>query len=201
MQYTKAKIFNLALKNLGVSVGIQMATQTDRNTVVLNEYYDIAKEKTLKDHDWSFASSYRDLTPTGNESPDPKFLYEYDYPNDCVFVREIVLPTGEKNTEFSDFDTASDFSTGQRTILTNISPAKIRYTRRITEETFYTPEFAMALSWFLAFLSASSITGARTKSSDCMAVYRKMLSESTVADANESQAGREDTCDWIEARD
>ena len=46
--YTKAKIFNMALKNLGVSVGVQGTEQNDRNSVVLNEFYDTAKEKTLQ---------------------------------------------------------------------------------------------------------------------------------------------------------
>ena len=35
MNYTKAKIFNLALKNLRVSVSIQSANQTDKNTIIL----------------------------------------------------------------------------------------------------------------------------------------------------------------------
>ncbi len=195
MNYTKTNIFNLALKNLGVSVGIQSTGQSDRNAVVLNEYYEIAKEKTLKDHDWAFASAYRELTPTGNQSLNPKFAFEYDYPNDCTFVREIV--TADENP--IEFEPASN-TAGQRTILTNVTPAVIRYTRIVKEEAYYTPEFAMALSWFLAFLSASSITGARTKTGDCMQVYKKMLSEGTTSDSNEGFKQNEATCNWLEER-
>ena len=39
MNYTKAKLFNIALKNLRVSVSIQNANQNDKNTIILNEYY------------------------------------------------------------------------------------------------------------------------------------------------------------------
>ena len=35
MNYTKAKIFNMVLKNLRVSVSIQNANQNDKNTVIL----------------------------------------------------------------------------------------------------------------------------------------------------------------------
>ena len=65
MNLTKAKIFNMALKNLRVSTGIYNINQTDKNTVVLNEYYDNAKEQVLKDYDWNFANSYRELALTG----------------------------------------------------------------------------------------------------------------------------------------
>lgn len=195
--YTKAKIFNMALKNLGVSVGVQGANQTDRNTVVLNEFYEAAKDKTLKDYDWSFASAFRELTPTGKTSLNPKYSYEYDYPNDCVFVREIVTTS---ETPIS-FQRATNL-TGQQVILTNESPATIRYTRSMeNQETFYPPEFAMAFSWFLAFLAASSITGARVQKSDCLQIYKQMIKEGRVTDANEGyETNAEEITDWYEAR-
>lgn len=197
MNYTKAKIFNMALKNLGVSVGVQSTDQTDRNTSVLNEFYETAKEKTLADHDWGFASAYRALTPTGGTCPNPKYSYEYDYPNNCTKIREIV---SQDPTEVIDFEPASNES-GQRVLYTNQAEATIRYTRLVQEESYFTPEFAMALSWYLAFLSAKAITGARTNTSDCLQIYNQMLLEGKTSDANEGQYTKEDTCDWIEARD
>ena len=222
-KYTKAKIFNMALKNLGVSVGVQGANQGDRNTVVLDEFYETAKEKTLADHDWGFASAFRELTPTGNTSQHPKYLYEYDYPNNCVFIREVYLydrslmNNSEEAISFNnmaslhysdkdeiikhqDFETASD-TAGNRIIYTNVQPAVARYTRLVGEETYFTPEFAMALSWYLAFLAASSITGARVKTADCLQVYRQMLREGKTADANEGFKEEDMECDWIKARD
>lgn len=195
--YTKAKIFNMALKNLGVSVGVQGVDQNDRNTVVLNDYYDTAKEKVLMDHDWSFASTYRELTPTGNTSINPKYSNVYDYPNNCVFVREIVTADETQKIEFE----IASLSNGKRVILTNESPATIRYTRLVDEETYYPPNFAMALAWFLAFLTASSVTGARAKTSDCMQIYRQMLLEARTTDANEGVKEIEEGCDWLDARD
>lgn len=100
MNYTKAKIFNIALKNLRISVGIQNANQDDKNTIILNEFYELAKEQVLKDFDWNFANSYRELSLTGNIPSNPKFLYEYDYPNDCLFAREIISYCDKELIEF-----------------------------------------------------------------------------------------------------
>jgi len=219
-KYTKAKIFNMALKNLGVSVGVQGANQNDRNTVILEEFYETAKEKTLADHDWGFASAFRELTPTGNTSQHPKFMYEYDYPNNCVFIREVYLYVGREQTEEAisffnmrqlhggdaedlkkqNFDVASNTS-GSRIVYTNAQPAIARITRLVKEETYFTPEFAMALSWYLAFLAAAAITGARVKAADCLQVYKQMLREGMTTDANEGYKEEETECDWIRARD
>lgn len=197
MNYTKAKIFNMALKNLGVSVGVQNSEQTDRNTSVLNEFYEIAKEKVLSDHDWGFASTYRELSRTGGEPLNPKYSFEYDYPNNCAMIREIVAGVEEEQIEFE----VCSNSNGQRIIYTNKEDAKVRYTRLIDDATYYTPEFAMALAWYLAFLGAKAITGARVNTSDCLQIYRQMLTEGTTSDANEGFHKSEDKCEWIEARD
>lgn len=193
MNYTKAKIFNIALKNLGVTIGVQSTEQTDRNTSILNEFYEIAKEKVLSDYDWGFASSYRELSLTLNESLNPKFLFEYDYPNDCVALREVVGLRGEERIEFE-----VGLDGLQKVIYTNRENAKIRYTKLISDEGNYTPEFALALSWYLAFLSAKSITGARLNTSDCYKIYVQMINEAKVRDANEGYIKGEDECNWFE---
>ena len=193
MNYTKAKIFNMALKNLGVSVGVQNSEQTDRNTNVLNEFYEISKEKVLSDYDWGFASTYRPLSLTLSESLNPRFLYEYDYPNNCAAIREIV---SENPNERIEFEISSNESS-QRVILTNKENAYVRYTKLIEEESYLTPEFAMALSWYLAFLSAKAITGARVNTSDCYKIYVQMINEAKVRDANEGYIKRDDECEWF----
>ncbi|MBQ4122581.1 hypothetical protein IJD44_02500 [bacterium] len=196
MNYTKAKIFNIALKNLRVSASIQNANQPDKNTIILNEYYDIAKEQVLKDFDWNFANSYRELTLTGNIPMNPKFLYEYDYPNDCLFTREIISYLDD---EILEFEVAAN-SSGQKVINTNIVPAILRYTKFVDNETFFSTEFAMALCWYLAFLSAPAITGNRSIQSDCLNIYTSMLAKAKTINAAEGYIKNKDCCSWIDAR-
>lgn len=196
MNYTKAKIFNITLKNLRISVNVQSSNQSDKNTIVLNEFYDIAKEQVLKDFDWNFASSYRELSLTGNIPQNPKFLYEYDYPNDCLFAREI-MPF--LNDEIVEFEIAANIS-GQKVININQTPAILRYTKSVDNETFFSTEFVMALSWYLAFLAAPAITGNRAIQSDCMNVYRSILAKSKALNASEGYVKNDNGCSWLDAR-
>lgn len=196
MNYTKAKIFNISLKNLRVSLSIQNANQTDKNTIILNEYYDMAREQVLKDFDWNFASVYRELSLTGNIPANPKYLYEYDYPNDCLFTRELISYTGNDALEF---EIAANIM-GQKVINTNITPIILRYTKLIDNEAFFPTEFATALSWYLAFLAAPAITGNRSIQSDCLSVYTNMLAKAKVINASEGFSRPKDECSWIDIR-
>ena len=196
MNYTKAKIFNIVLKNLRVSTSIQNANQNDKNTVVLNEFYESAREQVLKDFDWNFANSYRELTLTGNIPQNPKFLYEFDYPNDCLFAREI-LPYGNNN--IIEFEIAAN-SSGNKVINTNLIPAILRYTRIVENEVYYPSEFIMALSWYLAFLAAPSICGNRTIQNDCMAIYANMLAKAKALNASEGYVENDSSCNWFDVR-
>lgn len=196
MNYTKAKIFNLTLKNLRVSVGIQNAHLSEKNTVVLNEFYDSAREQVLKDFDWNFANSYRELSLTGNIPQNPKFLYEYDYPNDCLFAREIIPYYDKKIVEF---EVAANIN-GQKVINTNITPVVLRYTKSVENETFFSTEFVMALCWYLAFLAAPSITGNRSIQNDCFNIYTNMLVKSKTINASEGYIKNDNTCSWIDVR-
>ena len=196
MNYTKAKIFNITLKNLRVSVSIQNSNQTDKNTLVLNEFYDVAREQVLKDFDWNFANSYRELSLTGYIPQNPKFLYEYDYPNDCVFAREIVPYV---SSDLVEFEIASNV-TGQKVINTNQTPAILRYTKSVDNETLFSTEFVMALSWYLSFLAAPAITGNRAIQSDCMNVYTHILAKSKAMNASEGYIQNDSGCSWLDAR-
>ncbi len=196
MNYTKVKIFNMVLKNLRVSISIQSANQNDKNTLVLNEFYDSAKEQVLKDFDWNFANGYRELSLTGNIPQNPKFLYEYDYPNDCLFAREIIPYV---NKEIVEFEIASNES-GQKVINTNITPAILRYTKLVENEIYFSTEFTMALCWYLAFLCAPAICGNRAIQSDCLNVYTNMLAKAKSINASEGYMKTQDSCNWFDER-
>ncbi len=196
MNYTKAKIFNIVLKNLKISVSIQNANQNDKNTIVLNEFYDTAKAQVLKDFDWNFANAYRELSLTGEIPQNPKFLYEYDYPNDCLFAREII-PYAD--SDIVEFEIASNRQ-GNKVINTNLTPAVLRYTRLIENETFFTAEFVMALSWYLSFLAAPSLCGNRSIQSDCLSIYSTLLAKAKAINASEGYIKSKDNCDWFDVR-
>jgi len=195
MPFSKVQIYNLALNNLGVSATIQNVSQQDVKTSTLNAVYNVALEQTLKDFDWNFASTYIALTLTGNTCLNPKYLYEYDYPNECLSAREIV-DASQKNIPFEPASNAS----GQRIINTNAYPAVLRCTRLISNEIYFTVEFVTALSWYLAFMSAETITGSSGKREKALSIYSGLVEKSMVANATEGFQEEDITIPWLEAR-
>ena len=197
MSYSKAQIFNLALNNLGISATIQNTdNQVDTLNIILNNYYDIAKEHVLKNHDWGFASRYRSLAKSSTMSAtNLKFKYQYDYPNDCLTVHSVINNAG-KNIEY---EIASD-SVGQKVIFTNEEGVNIRYTANVDKEAFFSSEFVIALTWYLAFLSSSAISGSSEDKNNCLKVYERVMANAKKIDANESYKEVESDKNWLDER-
>lgn len=187
MGYSKAQIYNIALNMLGVSASVQNVNQPDTRTIVLNNFYTVAKEQVLKDFDWNFANTFRELTPTDSPCNNPKFQYEYDYPNDCISAREII----DENGKSVKFNTGSN-SSAKTVIYANISPAILRYTRRVEKEIFFSPEFVMTLATYLSALTGESITGSSQKSNNNLKKYQMLLAQAKINNATEGSNVNED---------
>lgn len=199
MAYSKEMIYNITLNNLGVSAVIQNTTETNPRTTVLNNQYELAKEQVMKDFDWNFLNRIRELTPSTEESPDPRFHYAYDYPNDCIAARYLIDPYGG---QYKKFEVTTD-STGSKIIVCNIKPAKLSYTRDIASavpETYFTSEFVSALCFYLAFLCAETITGATDKKQSNYQAYQYALAKAKAMNANESTEKDEDETTYLDAR-
>ncbi len=197
MSFSKVKIYNLTLNNLGESTTIQNTSQQDPKTITLNNYYDVAIKQVLKDFDWNFASTFRELTSTGSACLNPKYVYEYSYPNDCLVARELVSGAGvSENINFQVITNQSS----KKVINTNISPAYLRYTRFVSNESYFTADFVMAMSWYLAFLTSTAITGSSTKKKEAYDAYQEMISKSQIANANEGYEDEIVQVSWLDAR-
>ena len=128
-----------------------------------------------------------------------RYLYAYDYPNNCVSARYIVDKSGGK---YKKFEVTTD-STGNKIIVCNVNPAILEYTRDLTApipETFFTSEFIMALSLYLAYLCADSITGALNKKQGCYQAYQMEIAKAKAMNATESTDRDEDETTYIDAR-
>ena len=115
MSISKMEIYKLALINLGISTTTVMGpSSTDRNFVLLENYYQVALEKTLRDHDWNSASAFRVLTLAFEPTPHPNYLYCYDYPNDCLVIRELYQKerNAQENSQISYANMRSYHSDG-----------------------------------------------------------------------------------------
>ena len=201
MNFSKSQIFNMALNHLGISAVVQNTTQNDTETTVLNNFYEIAKVQVLSDFDWNFARKYRELTLSDLASPDINFLYAYDYPNDCIATRYLTGKFGKTKK----YDVATN-SKGEKIILANVSPAILVYTRNISSEDFGVPEsyftsdFVMCLSLYLASLVAVSITGSEARNIDNLKKYKMFIAHAKVKNASEFSQYDEDNSTYIDSR-
>ena len=196
MAYSKTKIFNLALNLLGVSAPIQNANElTDTRAILLNNQYELARDTVLKDYDWNFAMRFKDLALTGNKSPNPNYEYEFAYPNDCIAARAILDETGKEKKFLIATNTD-----GTKTILANISPCTLRYTRLVTQETTYTSEFVLAIAQFLASLTSDVITGSSEKGNNALKKYQMFIEKGKVQNATEGTESDEDDTTYIDSR-
>lgn len=198
MAISKTRIFNMAINELGISAPISNAdAQDDTRAIILRNYYETARNEVLKSFDWNFAETYRILTPNGEESLDPRFQYVYDYPNDCLNARELLQQNGDNKKK--KFKPSSNLK-GQKVLLANVSPAILRYTRRVEQEAFFDDEFALALALYLAGLTGKTITGSQQKADSAMKRYWDKVRLGEISNASEGLEVDEDDSTYLDER-
>ena len=201
MKITKSHIYNMSLIHLGVSARVQDTSQNDSDTTVLNDIYEVAKEQVLTDFDWNFARHKTELIPFEQMSIDINYEFMYNYPNDCLCCRYLTDNSGKAKK----FDVAT-ISSGDRCILSSVKPAFLFYTRNISSElyaepeTYFSADFVMSLSYYLASVSAVAITGSEEKANNNYKKYRLSLSRAMVNNASEYSKTDEDDTTYLDAR-
>ncbi len=196
MTISKAQIFNITLNILGVSTPLENANCTDNRAILLNNYYELARDFVLKDFDWNFASAYKTLSLFEQDTPIKQFSCCYRYPNDCICAREVFKNNDSKLQKF----VITSMDNGDKVILTNAQNAVLRYTRRVEKEVFFSCEFSMALSYYLASLTSSVLTGSLQKGEMAYEKYQKLLRHSKALNAQEGIDVIYDDNTYLEAR-
>ena len=178
---SKVQIYNIALNTLGVSTPLENANSSDNKVILLNNYYDLARDFVLKDFDWNFASVLKELSLCSIQEENSQYKYTFNYPNDCICARDIFEKGCYKLEKFS---VASSLSM-EKIILCNTLHPVLRYTRKIDKEIHYTCEFAMALAYYLASLTSNVICGSIQKGEIAYEKYKQILKRAKLLNAKE----------------
>ena len=188
----------MALNELGVSAPIENANmQSDNRAIVLNNFYEVARDEVLKAFDWNFAEKYRVLTPRKDECLDPRYQYVYDFPNDCLSAREVYVYEGDKKKK--KFRISAN-EAGDKVILVEHDKIILRYTRKVEKENFFDSEFIMSLALYLAALAGNTITGSEQKALNALRKYNERVKMGQVTNASEGQEKDEDDSTYLDAR-
>ena len=144
---SQVEIFNMALTNLSAKAFVQTLTEDSLERKYCSANYAAAVEAVLEEHDWKFASGFKTLSLSGDATVKP-WLYRYDFPSDCIKMREIVKDSDDDDE--IPFDEVLDEAKTGKNILTDQDKAVGRYTVRVTNANLFSPLFAEAVAWKLA---------------------------------------------------
>ncbi|MBE7713707.1 MAG: hypothetical protein E7Z87_08180 [Cyanobacteria bacterium SIG26] len=197
MSFSRTNIYNIALSNLGVSTPISNYNEKSPYAVIINNYYELARDTVLEAHEWSFANAYKELALSQFKSPDPNFSYAFAYPNDCIAPRAVIDPADRKEKKCIP---AIDETTGEKIILTNCNPCILRYTKTVLKEPFFSAAFVNALGHYLAYMSAQSILGSGNKKNTELQDYQIAIRQAIVTDARKTEVHDQDDSDFTDAR-
>jgi len=182
-------IVNLALTQIG-SARIASMTEDSEQARKANAVYDLIRDEVMAAHPWNFAI-FRDSLAVLDSTPEFDYGYEFLLPSDCLRV----LGT---NIEEDDFKICGG------KILYNSDSIKIKYIKKITDTTNYSPGFNIALAARLAAELAYPIADSRTLSEEMFKLYLDKLKIAKSQDAQEGYPGYQDVNydgnDWLDTR-
>lgn len=196
MAFSKTKIINLALSNLGVSSLIQNSVQDTAEAILMNNFYDMARDTVLEAHEWSFANAFVKIAAVEDDSFDPNFQYVFNYPSDCISPRAIIDEFDNKEKKCIP----AINSQGIKVILANVDSGVLRYTKRIENEAYFTGAFVTAFAFYLAYLSAQVIVGSGNKKNTNLQDYQIAMRQAIVTDARKTVTHDQDDTIYTDCR-
>lgn len=102
-------IMNMALRAGGIPKRISDFYEGSEQAKIAVELWSQTRDELIDGHDWAFtrrvvpltllkgpppSNGYNFIQPWSNIYPQPGFLYEYSYPDDCIDLRAIIPPPG-----------------------------------------------------------------------------------------------------------
>jgi hypothetical protein len=189
-------ICNMALDHVGTRSTIEAITEESTEAKKCNLWYDYSRLQVLEDFNWNFARKRLTMAAHGDDPPSGIWTYRYQYPADCVKIREVEHANGIDSPPF-EVEMSED---GTKSVLTNAEDAILVYTFDQTTPEFFSSKFVDALSWKLAAHIAFSLTGKRAIVQDALRTYEVVLRSAMAANASEGVDDKPREAEHIRAR-
>ncbi len=195
------EIANMSLTHLGQGVEIASLVERSAEAKAINRVFDTARKKCLRDYKWPFATQLGTALALVTSQPNLEWAYAYRYPANCFFFRRLL--SGNRN---ESPDSEVPYRVGRDgtglLIYTDLVDATCEYTIDATDPSKYPEDFALALSYLVAFLTAPRLTrGDPFKLRDTMwKLYQLEINNSNVNARNEEQPDALPLDDFTAAR-
>jgi hypothetical protein len=196
---TATDICNLALSHIGKG---KITSFNDNSEAArkCQQFYTIARQHVLVDHDWNFASATRDLAVLANEDTyEDLWTYAYQYPSKALRVKKVYVVGSENKNSPDPFKIVHSTITKDKVILSDVEDAAVEYTLDIEDVTMFSSQFEMALSFFIANLIAMALTGDKTVKKNMLEEYRASLSRARQVNQSEQVEDRSGRLSEIES--
>lgn len=160
-------ICNLALGWVGANP-ITALDDASTNAQLCSANWDAVRDSVLEAREWTFAVDRVELAADAT-APAFQWGLRYQLPSTCVRVIE-----ADDGSGYSDFEWVKE----GRYLLTNqAAPLAIRYVKLVEDTALWSPGFAMAMAYRLAFSICIPINENRTLQGDLWSLYQKTLTE------------------------
>ncbi len=235
---TEVDLANRALGAIGARTTITSLVENSPEAIACAREFAPARDELLRKAHWDFARKAINGTvlksapgTPGNTDPATAiwvpatqpplpWLFEYQYPSDCMQVRRIVpqltsmmglstpiftngryaYPVNPNTVFVIPFVKAYDTSLAQTVILTNQYQAIIEYTFKQTAVAFWDSMFTEAFVILLATKIVFELTGKVSITRDAMERYMFLVEQAQAADANEGLTIWNTESEFIAAR-
>jgi hypothetical protein len=207
-------IYNLALPRVGVSMEVESTTEKTKVARVCNRLFPLVRDFVLRDFPWPFARRIVALAVVPNETQ-PGWQYTYDYPEDCVAMRQIVDSAGARILGRSlfagledqlltlpkiPFQVSLNLAGSDRVVLTDLVEAYGIYTRRVENTDAFDSGFTDALAWRLAGEIGPTLQAEKSYIGHCFEQYELYRQRGGAQSLNESSQDPESDSPSISIR-
>lgn len=188
----KTSIFNGALDRL--SEGGVLSYDDDVATARwLKRNYDLQRDVLLAQHPWNFAVKRASLA-TDVTTPAFEWGHQYTVPSDCLRVLPLTVD-GLRDSPSIPYVVES-----LKILTDKVAPLRVRYIRRVTNESDFSPHFADLLAHRLATMMAHWMTGKESLYKALKAEARDILINAQNVDSLEGTPEPPDDYDVLNAR-
>ncbi len=201
MAASETHIANLALQKLGEGPILNLSDD-EHKAREMSRAFAFVRDAELNRRLWRFSFARASLPALAQAPIGEDYERKFQLPND--FIRLVPGLDMAQVPDLSDYRggiSSALYSIEGRELLTNLAaPLKIRYVRRVTDTTFYTPAFDAAFASRLAYETCERITGSDSKQDRCERDYRKAIKEAVLAQALELPTESQGDDTWLMAR-
>lgn len=190
MASSEVKICNSALIKVGSEL-ITTLSDDNKRARACNEQYAKCRDEVLSAHPWNFTIARKELAVTAN-TPSWNWTYEYAIPSDVLRILE--MDGGDP------WAVEVNPTSGAKVVVTDSSDCFIKYIRKTTDTTLWSPYFDEVLAIRLAADLAYHLVQSTSLMQSLTEMYMKMLSQARSYDAQEGTAPELDDNDWLNSR-